>query len=120
MHEISVAQSILEVVREYVPDERAAALTVVRVRVGNLSGVVPESLAFCFGALVADTPFGGARLDIERVAAECACGGCGARFAPAERVFLCPACGGGDTRLVAGADLDVVHVELAESGTPAR
>lgn len=118
MHEMSVAQSILDVVREYVPDEQVPAVTVVRVRVGSLSGVVAESLDFCFQALVADTRFGGARLDIERAPAECACGDCEARFEPAAMLFRCPACGGGNTRLVSGGDLDVVHVELGETGTP--
>jgi len=112
MHEMSVAQNILDVVRQHVPGDRACAVTAVRVRVGSLSGVVAESLAFCFDALVAGTPFGRSRLDIERVSTTCACDECDARFEPEGFIFVCPGCGGGRTRLLSGSDLQVVHVEL--------
>lgn len=115
MHEISIAQSILDLVRQHVPAPQIPEVALVRVRVGSLSGVVGESLAFCFEALVTDTPLGRARLDIERVPTTCACGDCGHRFEPEAMIFLCPACGGGRTRLESGADLQVVHVELRET-----
>jgi hydrogenase nickel incorporation protein HypA/HybF len=118
MHEMSVAESIIDVVSDNVPSERMAAVTAVRVRVGSLSGVVADSLAFCFEALVADTPLGRARLDVEWVPTECVCGDCSHTFEPAGMIFLCPSCGSGRTRLVTGADLQVVHVELDEAARP--
>ena len=111
---MSIAESILDIVRQHVPETAMPEVALVRVRVGRLSGVVAESLAFCFEALVTDTPLGRARLDIERVPTTCACGDCGRRFEPEAMIFLCPACGSGKTRLVSGADLQVVHVELAQ------
>jgi hydrogenase nickel incorporation protein HypA/HybF len=124
MHEMSVAQNILEIVRQYVPAERSSAVTSVRVRLGSLSGVVADSLDFCFTALVADTPLERARLDIEHVPTLCECGDCGARFEPEAPIFLCPGCGGGRVRLISGTDLQVVHVELDEApaaaGAPGR
>lgn len=109
---MSVAQNIVDIVRQYVPEPQAPQVTVVRVRVGSLSGIVAESLAFCFEAIVAGTAYGRARLDIEPVAAACDCGDCGARFEPEHLVFWCPSCGSGRARLVSGSDLQVVHVEL--------
>jgi len=115
MHEMSIAESILDIVRQHVPEAAIPEVALVRVRVGSLSGVIADSLAFCFEALVADTPLGRARLDIERVSTTCACGDCGHRFEPEAMIFLCPACGSGRTRLESGADLQVVHVELRET-----
>ena len=69
MHELGLAESILDLVRQHVPDEAAAGVGAVRVRVGHLAGVIPESLAFCFGAIVAGTPYAGATLAIESVPA---------------------------------------------------
>jgi hydrogenase nickel incorporation protein HypA/HybF len=112
MHEMSVAQNIIDIVRQAVPPARAAAVTSVRLRLGSLSGVVAESLAFCFEALVADTVMSRARLAIERVPTACDCRACGARFEPAALIFFCPSCGSGDVRLVSGRDLQVVDVEL--------
>jgi hydrogenase nickel incorporation protein HypA/HybF len=117
MHEMSVAASIIDVVAEHVPAWRLPAVTSVRVRVGSLSGVVADSLTFGFDALVAGTPLGGAHLDVVWVAAECACADCGHTFEPAGAIFLCPSCRSGRTRLVAGADLQVIDVELADART---
>ena len=124
MHEMSVAQNIIDIVRQAVPPARTPAVTSVRVRLGSLSGVVAESLAFCFEALVGDTPLARARLAIERVPTSCDCRACGARFEPDTLIFFCPSCGSGDVRLVSGRDLQVVDVELddvpAEQAAPER
>jgi len=121
MHEMSVAQNIVDIVRQYVPAAQAPGVTSVRVRVGSLSGIVPESLDFCFGALVAGTDLSRARLDIEHVPTVCVCRECGARFEPEALIFFCPSCGGGRAQLVSGSDLQVVHVELDDDprGAPA-
>jgi hydrogenase nickel incorporation protein HypA/HybF len=65
MHELSLANGILDIVRQYVPIERAPLVRTVRVRVGDLAGVVPDSLAWCFGAIVCDTPYERASLTID-------------------------------------------------------
>lgn len=114
MHELSIAQGILDIVQQHVPPERLASVVSVRVRLGRLSGVVSESLSFCFDALVAETPFRRARLEIEHVATRCACLDCGASFEPEALVFFCPSCRSGRVRLVSGNDLQVVHVELGD------
>jgi len=115
MHEMSVAESILDVVFDHVPENRRVDVTSVRVRAGSLSGIIVESLELCFEALVAGTPLERARLDVEWVPTVCACGDCSHEFEPAGMIFLCPSCGSGQTRLVTGSDLQVVHVELDDA-----
>ncbi len=116
MHELSIAQSILDIVREAVPAvEDLARLRAVKVRVGRLSGVLPDALAFCFGALVADTALAAARIAIEEVQIEIECASCHTRSAVETLAFACPACAGRDVRLVAGTELAVAELELAES-----
>jgi len=119
MHEMSVAQSIVDIVREHVPPAQARAVSSVRVRVGGLSGIVAESLEFCFAAIVADTALGRARLSIEHVPTVCECRDCGRRFEPDALIFFCPSCGSGRAHLVSGSDLQVVEVEL-DDGTGAE
>jgi hydrogenase nickel incorporation protein HypA/HybF len=70
MHELSVAQGILDLVRRHVPDDQAGAVRAVTVRLGALSGVVAESLDFCFGAIVTGTPYARATLSFEHVAGD--------------------------------------------------
>lgn len=114
MHELSIAQNIVEIVEHYVPEPTRSDVRSVRVRVGGLSGIVPESLEFSFSAIVAGTPLGSARLNIERVPAICRCEDCSMEFEAADFVFACPGCGGMHTRLISGSDLHVVDIELEE------
>ena len=55
MHELGIAQNILEIVQQSVTKEQAPAVRWIRIRVGQLSGVVPDSLEFCFQAIVSET-----------------------------------------------------------------
>ena len=54
MHELSIAQSIVEIVQQYVPNGETRPVKSVNLKVGEMAGVVPESLDFCFGAITAD------------------------------------------------------------------
>lgn len=112
MHELSLAADIFETVREYVPLSRARAARAVRVRVGDLAGVVAGSLDFCFDALVAGTPYGGCHLDIERVAARGECARCARSFDLPSPGIACPACGSLAIVTQGGADLQVVDIEV--------
>jgi hydrogenase nickel incorporation protein HypA/HybF len=67
MHELGVAESIIDIVRAHVPIERAAAVREVRIRVGDRAGILIESLEFCFGVAVAGTPYASAALAVDRV-----------------------------------------------------
>jgi hydrogenase nickel incorporation protein HypA/HybF len=114
MHELGVAQGILDLVQNHVPAGQAAHVRAVTVRVGALSGIVADSLEFCFSAIVAGTPYGGASLSIERVPTRALCNGCAREFAIDGLVFRCPHCDGPSIRLVSGDELQVTSVELAE------
>lgn len=115
MHELSVAQGILDLVRRHVPERQAGAVRAVSVRLGSLSGVVADSLDFCFGAIVAGTPYSSASLSFEHVATRARCDGCTREFDVAALAFRCPSCGGPHIRLIAGDELQVIAVELEDT-----
>ena len=52
MHEMSIAQSILDIALEEIAKQGCDRLDLIRVECGALAGVVPDSLQFCFAALV--------------------------------------------------------------------
>lgn len=112
MHELSIAQSIVDIIGQYVPAERRSCVRSVRVRVGDLAGVVPDSLVFCFTAVTSDTPLAPAVLDIEHVPYRIACTACGAESATEPGLALCPACGSTHTRMVSGTELQVLTIDL--------
>jgi hydrogenase nickel incorporation protein HypA/HybF len=115
VHELGIAQNILEIVRQHVPESDARLVRTVKVRVGDFSGVVADSLEFCFSAIVAESPFAAAKMEIERVPTRISCRLCG-RVHESDGVdFLCPECGGGDIDILSGRELDVVAIELDEA-----
>jgi hydrogenase nickel incorporation protein HypA/HybF len=117
MHELAIAQNILEIVQQVVPEQQAAAVRQVRIRVGQLSGIVPDSLGFCFTVLVNETNMQQASLAIEQVLTVSECRSCAHRFQIEDLVFVCPACKGTDIELISGKELEVVDIELEdESG----
>ena len=112
MHELSIAQNIVETVNQYVPNVRNNSVKSVRLRIGELSGVVADSLEFCFSAITADTPLSGTTLEIERIPYTLHCLPCDKVFTSELGVVLCPACGGNNTRVVDGIEMRVVEIEL--------
>jgi hydrogenase nickel incorporation protein HypA/HybF len=119
MHELSIAQSILEIVQANlpVPDESrlssdGSSVKSVKIRIGQLSGVVPDSLEFCFLAITQGTPLQGVALDIDQVPFVLKCRGCNISFQSEAGIVLCPTCGGIDTEVLSGTELQVVEIEM--------
>jgi len=114
MHELSIAQGIVDIIRQYLPNGKSGLVNSVKVRVGDQSGVVVDSLDFCFAAITKDTDLDGTRLDIERVPFAVHCDDCSRSFHNEEGTILCPTCGGGRTRVVSGTELQVVEIEVKD------
>ncbi|MEJ2111342.1 MAG: hydrogenase maturation nickel metallochaperone HypA [Acidobacteriota bacterium] len=114
MHELGIARNILDIVKQHVPDDKSASVRRIRVRVGQLSGVVPDSLEFCFSALLSEAGMKGAGLVMESVPTISRCRECGNRFEVENFVFSCPACEGVNLELVSGKELEIVDIELAD------
>jgi hydrogenase nickel incorporation protein HypA/HybF len=116
MHELSIAQGIVDIVQQSIPAGHPGKVEIVRVKVGELSGIVADSLEFCFSAITQETPLEGALLVIEHVATTAECRTCGCRSRVADLLFLCPVCGGGDLTLLSGRELQVTEIELSDAG----
>ena len=109
MHELAIAESVVETVTQRLPD---AKVTCVCLEVGALSGVVPDSIRFCFDLATEGTGLAGARLEITEPPARCRCRACGAEFQPGSPVVLCP-CGSADVAVLAGEELKILSVQVA-------
>jgi len=81
------------------------------VRVGRLSGVVPDAMRFCFDLVTEQTPLAGARLVIEEPDGQAHCRACGADFPLSDLILLCQ-CGSADVEVTAGRELAVASVEV--------
>jgi len=112
MHELSVAQRIVEIAEERASKSGLAKISAIKVRIGGLTTVVPEALRFCFTFATEGTLAAGAELVIEEVPAEAKCNSCGKAFRITEAYFLvCPSCSSPDTTLLRGQELDLMSIE---------
>jgi hydrogenase nickel incorporation protein HypA/HybF len=110
VHELSICGSIGDIATRRAGDRR---VRVINVRVGQLRQIVPETLAYCWELVSADTPLDGSRLAVERVAARLRCRDCGSEAEIGDLpVFICASCGGIDTEIVAGEEFLVTSLEL--------
>ena len=109
MHEMAITQGVVDTVRERIGE---ATVTVVRLEIGRLSGVVADSVRFCFEVVADGTPLSGARLDIDEPAGRARCNDCGCDFTLDDLILLCP-CGSADVRVLGGRELRIMSVEVA-------
>jgi hydrogenase nickel incorporation protein HypA/HybF len=119
MHELGIAQNILQIVQQSVPEDQSADVRMIRIRVGQLSGVVPDSLDFCFSAMVNDTNLQRAKLEIEQIPITSECRECRHRFQMSEMDFSCPACNSSNLELISGRELEIIEIELADENDEA-
>lgn len=109
MHELAIAESIVAMVDECA---QGRDVTIVRLRVGSLAGVVPDALMFCFELATAGTDLEGATLEIEVQQGLAHCRTCDLDFALQGAFLLCH-CGSADVEVLAGRELSVKSVEVS-------
>jgi len=112
MHELSIAQALVEQVEAAATKEHALRVVRVVISVGALSGVDPEALRSLFPLVAEGTVAADAELVIEQIAARVKCRSCGTE-AQTDAAFIgCTTCGSKDVELAAGRELNIKTVEL--------
>ena len=111
MHEMAIAEGILDIAREHAVRENSARITKIGLLIGEMAGVEEDALRFCFSSLVNGTLAQDAELSIKRVPLVGRCGGCGHEQAIENYIFICPECGGG-LSIVSGRELRVEYLEM--------
>lgn len=111
MHEMSIAQNIVEIVDEAAAG-KADTVEQVFVEVGTLVAVVPDSLEFCYGAITAGTPLERSRLVIKVVPIRVQCNDCNQTSDVESFVFKCEGCGGTSLQVLSGNELSVTEIEV--------
>ena len=111
MHELALCQAIVGVVT---PHSAGRRVDVVRVQIGALRQVVPDTLSFCWTLVRDHAGMPGAELELELVPAEVACRTCGEQSTIASRWSVCcPRCDSPDVSVVHGEEFLVTSVDVA-------
>ncbi len=114
MHELSVALNMIDLAIREVP-QCQARIVAIHVKVGPLSGVVPDALKSAFELARTDTPLADCRLVIEETAITISCATCGGdRPAKSLQSLRCRDCDSPAAQVVAGGELELTALEIEE------
>ena len=124
MHELSIAEGIIEIVERTAAANNVGRVKKVRVAIGELAGVDIPSLEFACVSVRKGGPAAEAELEIERPKGEAWCLDC-AKTVPLERYGdPCPFCGGYRLAATGGTEMRVLEliedVPPEESGNPSE
>jgi len=112
MHELSIAQSIIEIAEAKAREENSWCIQTIKIRLGEFTTVVREALEFAFEVARRETLAENARLEIESVPMVVRCVTCGSVTDPVGEVCLiCPQCGL-PLEVVSGEELQVEYIEV--------
>ena len=111
MHEMSIAQSLLDIVTSEASRHNAKKVVRIRVRAGELRGIVPAHLNHFFQFVSKDSIAAGAELDIEILPVKARCNPCDMVFDVEDFNYQCPRCKDKDVETVQGLELMVQDFE---------
>jgi len=116
MHELSIAEHLIEAAQNAARAAGALAVVRLRLRLGALAGVDPQALRFCFDVAAQGTLLDGAAFDVEEVAAHVQCRDCGTESMLVDGRFgSCERCGSTRLQPTRGREMEIVELEIVEA-----
>ena len=112
MHEMSIAESILQLIEDEARSKKFTRVNVVRLEIGQLACVEQSSLMFCFDAVIRDSVAEGARLEIVAIVGKGWCMQCATSVNVATWPGSCPICGSFQLQIVSGDEMRVKELEV--------
>src|ERR1700679_2795698 len=112
MHEISIAESIIQIAEAKAREQNAQSIQVIKLRLGTFTTIVPDALQFAFEIARHGTLSRDARLDIEIVPMIVRCVVCEASTQPVGGICLiCEQCGF-PLEILSGEELRIECIEV--------
>ncbi len=112
MHEMSLAQALVDQVSELAEKDGCSKILSVDVSIGALSGVMRESLEFCFPVVARGTALEGTLLNVTEVPLKAECGDCRCISYPQPFEITCSHCGSMNLMLLEGKDFKLISLEV--------
>lgn len=107
MHEMSLAESVLQIIEDSARTQNFQRVRIVVLEIGKLAAVEPEAMHFCFAAVARGTLAEGAQLQIIETAGLGVCLACNAEVEMQEQYGLCQNCGSSRLQTTAGNQMRV-------------
>jgi len=111
VHEMAIARNIVDIALAAAGKANAGRIVRVNVLAGELRGVIPAQLMFCFGLMAENTIASGAHLNLEITPVVGRCRKCEQDFPIKDYSYVCPGCRGQDLDIIGGTELRVRDIE---------
>ena len=112
MHELSTAQNIIDIIKDNVPSDELKKVKKVIIEFGEISGIIQESLEFCFEAIKDESDLICAKLEIKKIPFSLLCNVCKSETHNNNGLRLCEKCGSTDTKIISGTEMKITQIEL--------
>lgn len=113
MHELSLTQSILNIIEDYAQKHRFKKVNAVKLSFGQLSCIEPKSLEFAFEVQSVGTKAQGASLEFDILPVVIYCISCGKEIEVNTYTAVCPQCNGAEVVLAGGTQkLKIVEIDV--------
>lgn len=112
MHELSIMEGVLDMVRDSASQNGINRINRLKLVIGSLTMIMPDSLRFAFEVLSQEGIFREADLEIDTVPALMRCRDCDSESAPEDPYcFICPGCGSNQLDLIKGREMYLDYYE---------
>ena len=112
MHEFSIAQNMVELAASELEKAQGNKVTSMNLKIGKMSGVVPEALAFAFPAAAKGTKLEACKLNIMEIPMEVECMSCNQLNELDEFVLICPSCSSTLLKIKKGKEIQIESMEI--------
>lgn len=112
MHEMSLAESVLQLIEDSARSNGFTSVKTVWLEIGALAGVEVDAMRFCFDAVVKGSVADGCRLEIIETEGQGSCLACGETVVIRQRYDACPVCGAYRVQATGGLELKVRELEV--------
>ncbi len=112
MHELGITENILQIALEHAEKAGAKRIRRIHLVIGELSGIVDESLRFYFEFVGKNTIAEGAELVLEKKPAQLRCRSCRREFNPPRDLWICPTCQSPGPEIIAGREFYMDSIEV--------
>ena len=114
MHELSIANSILDIVLNEKKINNLPEVKAIGLRIGALSGIFPDALEFSFDAIKKDTPLENTILEISEIPVTGICKSCNENFSVSDLIFSCPRCHSTSIEVDKGQEMDIEYLDIED------
>jgi len=111
MHELAITEGIIRAAIPEAEKHDAKRILEIHLKIGELSGVLPECIQYYFDIAGRGTIAEGAKLTIKKIPVSIACPDCGYEGPVDRKKIRCPQCGGIGFRITGGREYFVDSLE---------